>query len=152
LSIDSSSRLRSPSRYLPGSLESHRVLLFIELSSVTGSGVCFGVFEVSRSVSCRNASGVLLRTLHIGSGGSDEFSDPFGIRANWLLLFCSVCRLRALARCFVDGLEPEVCTVRFRASASTSREWLGVGVWLGRSASYWACFFKAWASFFIDLA
>src|SRR5712672_4247825 len=109
------------------SLESHNVSLFVESSSVIGRGVVSGFRSFSKRFMQRRVGCSPPHSLHCSGGPMSSL-----IRSAYVQVGCSV-----------------LCsTFCFRASANAFRKWLeGVH----RSDSYFARFFKAWASFFGDL-
>src|SRR5712672_772020 len=109
------------------SSESHRVSLLVESSSAVGRGVVSGFRSFSKRFMQRRVGCSPPHSLHCSG---DPRSSLIRSAYEWV------------GRSFLCS------TFCFRASANAFRKWLeGVH----RSDSYFARFFKAWASFFGDL-
>src|SRR5712672_1895576 len=122
---------RSDSSFI-GLLGSRKVLLFVGLlSNVKGEATrdsCdFSKYFVQRGVGC---------------------PSPHSAHRS----LCLMRRFRALASLFIGKPSHGIWMGDFRVLASISKEESSFGVWVRGSVSRLVRFFKAWASFFIDLS
>src|SRR5712671_3950841 len=119
------------------SSESHNVSLFVESSSVTGSGVVSGFRNFSKHFIQKRVGCSLPHSSHrSGDLMSSLICSAYVRIGPWS--FSSACCFRALGSVFIDRLGCGVFVVRLRAWASISNEWLKPGVWVRCSASYLA--------------
>jgi len=103
------------------SSELHKVSLFVELSSVSGSGAASGFRNFSNRFMQKR---VECSPPHFSHCSGDPMSSL--IRSAYVRvgcsLFCSTCCFKALVSVFVDGLGRSVLVMCFRAAVSILRE------------------------------
>jgi len=115
-----------PSRRLSDPSESHSVSLFVESSSVIGSGVVLGLRSFLNRFMQRRVGCSLPHSSHRSGDPMSSLIRLVYVRVG-CSLFCLVRRFRALASAFIDGLGCGAFAACFRASTSTFREWSGEG-------------------------